>query len=110
MSNQTLASDHDSHACQSEVSTTLAMLISVFGTPVRADTEANIFEWRLDLESGGSARIVNQPGDTGKTARLQVWSITADSQASLEQVETALTSGENYYDGALHPELFIQRK
>ena len=110
MSNQTSATDYESHTCESEVSTTLAMLISVFGTPFRADAEANIFEWRLDLESGGRARIVNQPGDGGKTARLQRWSITADSMESLEQIQKALTGGENYYDGVLHPELFIERK
>lgn len=110
MSNPTTAADHDSYTCESEVSTTLAMLISVFGTPFKADADANTFEWRLDLEGGGRARIVNQPGDGGKTARLQRWSITADSKKSLEQIETALTGGENYYDGALHPELFIQRK
>ena len=110
MSNQSTASDHDSHPCKSEVSTTVAMLISVFGTPFKADADANIFEWRLDLEGGGKARIVNQPGDGGKTARLQNWRITADSPESLEQIQTALTSGENYYDGALHPELFVHRK
>lgn len=110
MSNQSTASEHDSHPCKSEVSTTLAMLISVFGPPFRADAEADMFEWRLDLAGGGRARIVNQPGEGGKTTRLQNWGISADSQESLEQLQTALTSGENYYDGALHPELFIQRK
>ena len=110
MSNPPTAADHDSYACESEVSTTLAMLISVFGTPFKADADANIFEWRLNLESGGRARIVNQPGDGGKTARLQRWGITADSKEALEQVEAALAGGENYYDGMLHPELFIQRK
>ncbi|MEK7258207.1 MAG: hypothetical protein AAB211_00230 [Pseudomonadota bacterium] len=110
MSTQSIASEHDSPPCKSEVSTTLAMLVSVFGPPFRADADANIFEWQLELERGGRARIVNQPGDGGKTARLQNWSITADSLESLEQIQSSLTGGENYYDGALHPELFIQRK
>ncbi|MDO8272851.1 MAG: hypothetical protein Q7U82_13200 [Gammaproteobacteria bacterium] len=110
MSNETSTSNHGSHTCQSEVSTTLAMLISVFGTPFRADAEANIYEWRLELEGDGRVSIVNLPGNADKTAKLQRWSITADSKESLEQIQTALSSGENYYDGALHPELFIQRE
>jgi hypothetical protein len=110
MSNQTTTSGHDSPACQAEVSTTVAMLISVFGAPFRGDSEANIFEWRLELQGGGSARIVNQQGNGGKSARLQRWDITADSKEALEQIQSALSSGENYYDGGLHPELFIQRR
>lgn len=98
MSNQTTTSGHDSPACQTEVSTTVAMLISVFGAPFRGDSEANIFEWRLELEGGG------------KSARLQRWDITADSKETLEQIQSALSSGENYYEGGLHPELFIQRR
>lgn len=110
MSNQSIASDHDSAPCKSEVSTTLAMLVSVFGPPLRADAEADTFEWQLELEGGGRAHIINQPGDGGKTARLQNWIIAADSLDSLEQIQSSLASGENYYDGALHPELFIPRK
>lgn len=110
MSNETSTSNHGNHTCQSEVSTTLAMLISVFGPPLRADADANIYEWHLELEGGGRVRIVNGPRDADKTAKLQRWSITADSKESLEQIQTALLSGENYYDGVLHPELFIQRK
>ncbi|MDO9316756.1 MAG: hypothetical protein Q7V56_00970 [Gammaproteobacteria bacterium] len=110
MSNETSTSNHGSNTCQSEVSTTLAMLISVFGAPFRAEAEANIYEWRLELEDGDRGRIINLPGVADKTAKLQRWSITADSKKSLEQIQTALSSGENYYDGVLHPELFIQRK
>jgi len=109
MSNETSTSNHGSHTCQSEVSTTLAMLISVFGAPIRAEAEGNIYEWRLELEGGNRGRIINLAEDADKTAKLQRWRIIADSKESLELIQTALSSGENYYDGVLHPELFIQR-
>lgn len=91
-----------------EINTSVAMLISVFGEPTRVNSEANNYEWHIDFADGSKAFIRNV-GNSGSSARVQAWDVNSDSSSGIAQVNAKLEEGENYYDGALHPELFIKR-
>tara|TARA_R110001592_G_scaffold18013_4_gene75366 strand:+ start:634 stop:930 length:297 start_codon:yes stop_codon:yes gene_type:complete len=91
-----------------EIQTSLAMLVSVFGNPTHADSEANRYEWHLEFADGTRA-ILSNASTGGSSARVQAWELSSDSETAIAQVTEKLQEGENYYDGALHPELFIDR-
>ena len=91
-----------------EIQTSVAMLISVFGTPTRADSEANRYEWHLEFADGSKA-VLSNVSVGGSSARVQAWELSGDSETAIAQVSEKLQEGESYYDGALHPELFIDR-
>ena len=91
-----------------EIQTSVAMLISVFGNPTRADSDANRYEWHLEFADGSKASLSNVSVG-GSSARVQTWELSSESDAGIAQVTEKLQEGENYYDGALHPELFIDR-
>lgn len=92
-----------------ELHTSAAMLISVFGQPERADAEVNSFRWRLTNADGSNAQIFSQQTGAVSAAKVQPWQVEGSSQSAIEQVQEAMQAGENYYDGVLHPELFIKR-
>lgn len=91
-----------------EINTSVAMLVSVFGDPVHADSEANNYEWQIYFSDGAKA-ILRNTGKGGSSGRVQAWAVSSDSEAGINQVNAKLEEGENYYEGALHPELFIKR-
>lgn len=91
-----------------EIQTSVAMLISVFGDPLRADSEANNYEWRIDC-ADGSVAILRNTSTGGSAARVQAWELSCTSEAGIAQICAKLAEGENYYEGTLHPELFIKR-
>ena len=92
----------------SDISTTVAMLASLFGNPFKADAEANAYEWRIEMDDGALA-IVRNINKGGSAGRIQDWSIDSESNSAIEKLKAKLEEGENYYEGALHPELFINR-
>lgn len=91
-----------------EINTSVAMLVSVFGNPIHADAEANNYEWYVEFPDGSSA-ILKNLSKGGSAGRVQAWEVSCSSEAAAEQVTAKLEEGENYYDGGLHPELFIKR-
>tara|TARA_R100001377_G_scaffold59351_1_gene35810 strand:- start:597 stop:893 length:297 start_codon:yes stop_codon:yes gene_type:complete len=92
----------------SEIHTSVAMLISVFGDPARADHEANSYEWHIELADGSKVHLRNL-STGGSAARVQPWELSSDTEAGIAQINAKLEEGENYYEGGLHPELFIKR-
>lgn len=92
-----------------EIHTSAAMLTSVFGNPARADSEANSYEWHIDFADGSKA-ILRNISAGGSSARVQAWELSSDTEEGIAQVNAKLAEGENYYEGGLHPELFIQRR
>lgn len=93
---------------RSEISTSVAMLVSVFGNPLHADSEANVYEWNIEL-SDNSKAIVKNITKGGSASRIQEWEVISSSQSGIDQINAKLEEGENYYEGGLHPELFIKR-
>jgi len=91
-----------------EIRTSAAMLVSVFGDPIHADNEANNFEWQIDFPDGSNA-ILRNTSKGGSSGRVQAWKVSSDSETGIAQVNAKMAEGENYYEGALHPELFINR-
>ena len=91
-----------------EIHTSVAMLTSVFGDPAQANSETNNYEWHIDLPDGSKASLRNT-STGGSAARVQAWELSSDSEAGIAQVNAKLEEGENYYEGTLHPELFIKR-
>ena len=91
-----------------EINTTLAMLVSVFGNPTVADSDAKLYEWKLEFADGSKADL-NNSRNAGSTGRILTWEVNSDSESGIPQVLARLEEGENYYDGTLHPELFINR-
>jgi hypothetical protein len=91
-----------------EINTSVAMLVSVFGDPVHADHEANNYEWFVEFADGNKA-VLRNIDKGGSAGRVQAWEVSSDSESGIAQVNAKLTEGENYYDGAMHPELFIKR-
>lgn len=91
-----------------EIHTSVAMLISVFGEPTSADSETNNYEWQIDFADGSTA-VVRNADTGGSTARVQAWELHSASAAGIAQFNAKLEEGENYYEGALHPELFVKR-
>jgi len=98
------------HPAAIDLHTSAAMLISVFGQPERAEAEVNSFQWRLVLDDGAQARIFSQQTGSISAATVQPWRVEGDSPAAIDHVRQAMQAGADYYDGALHPELFITRK
>lgn len=92
-----------------DLHTSAAMLISVFGQPLRAAAQVTSYEWRLTHADGSQARIYSRQSGDVSAAAVQPWRVEADSSAAIAQVQQALQAGENYYEGTLHPELFIRR-
>ncbi len=95
--------------CTCELHTSAALLISVFGQPAHAGAEVTSYRWQLNFEEDGQARLFTQSGGHPTAATLLTWRVEADCAAALARVEQALQAGENYYEGPLHPELFIRR-
>lgn len=93
---------------KTEIHTSLAMLISVFGDPTHADNETNSCEWQIEFADGDKATLRNL-STGGSSGRIQTWELSSESEAGITQVNAKLAEGENYYDGALHPELFSNR-
>lgn len=93
---------------RSEISTSVAMLVSVFGNPIHADSEANVYEWIVEFSDGNKAVLKNL-SKGGSASRIQDWEVASDSQSAIDKVNAKLEEGENYYEGGLHPELFITR-
>lgn len=91
-----------------EINTSTAMLVSVFGDPARADSEANNYEWHIDFADGTKA-VLRNLSKGGSSGRVQAWELTSDSESAIAQIKAKLEEGENYYEGGLHPELFIKR-
>lgn len=91
-----------------EIHTSVAMLISVFGDPIHADRETNSYEWQIDFADSSKA-VLRNVSKGGSAARVQAWEVSSDSESGIAQVSAKLQEGENYYDGALHPELFTKR-
>ncbi|MDX1491935.1 MAG: hypothetical protein R3332_11665 [Pseudohongiellaceae bacterium] len=94
---------------RAEITTTVAMLVSVFGEPLHADSEANMYEWSIEFPDGAKALIRNLDKQDS-AGRVQRWEIISDSDSAIEQCNEKLDEGKNYYEGTLHPELFIKRK
>lgn len=92
----------------SEISTTVAMLVSLFGNPHQADPEANAYEWRIVIGDNPLV-IVRNLKQGGSAGRIQDWSLDSESADAINQLKEKLEEGENYYEGSLHPELFITR-
>ncbi len=92
-----------------ELQTSAALLVSVFGQPAHAGAEVTRYRWLLDFEDGSQARIFNQQSGNPSAATLLAWRVEADSSAALARVEQAMEAGADYYEGTLHPELFIRR-
>lgn len=95
--------------CSLELQTSAALLVSVFGQPVHAGAEVSSYRWQLQFDQGGQARIFTQHTGQSSAAALLSWRVEADSAAALARVEQAMQAGADYYEGALHPELFIRR-
>lgn len=93
-----------------ELHTSAALLISVFGQPERADARVSSYQWRLQHADGSQARIFSLQSRDVSAAAVQAWRVEGDCAAAIDQVQQALQAGENYYEGTLHPELFITRK
>ncbi|MDT8429420.1 MAG: hypothetical protein RQ757_11700 [Pseudomonadales bacterium] len=93
-----------------EINSTAAMLISVFGPPWHAEAEVASMEWFLEFEDGSHAVIRNQDAIHSSHGRIQTWIASADSVAALEKIKAKLQEGDNYYEGSLHPELFVKRE
>jgi hypothetical protein len=93
-----------------DLQTSAAMLISVFGQPERAGAQVSSYEWRLAHPDGSQARIFSQQTLEFSASAVQTWRVEGDCAAAIDQVQQALQAGENYYEGTLHPELFISRK
>lgn len=91
-----------------EIHTSVAMLISVFGNPTHSDSDANSYEWNIEFADGSKAQLRNI-SKGGSAARVQTWEVNSDSESGIDQVNGKLAEGENYYEGALHPELFSKR-
>ena len=85
------------------------MLVSLFGNPHLADPEANAYEWRVELDDGTLA-IIRNLNKGGSAGRIQDWSIACVNDEAIAKIKEKLEEGENYYEGSLHPELFITRK
>lgn len=92
-----------------EIHASVAMLASLFGDPTHADTEANRYEWHVRFGEEGGV-VLRNTGSAASAGRMQSWEVTADSPTALTALESRLHEGENYYEGVLHPELFIQRE
>lgn len=103
-------SDSKSTMSTLDITTSAAMLISVFGQPERAEAQVNSYVWRLALADGGQARIYSLQTGEISAATVQSWRVEGNTPAALAQVQQDMEAGTNYYDGALHPELFITRK
>lgn len=99
-----------SAAISIELQTSAAMLISVFGQPERAEAQVSSYQWRLAHADGSHARIFSLQNGEISAAAVLPWRVEGDCAAAIEQVQQALQAGENYYEGTLHPELFITRK
>jgi len=95
--------------CTCELQTSAALLISVFGQPAHASAEVTSYRWQLGFEDGSQARIFTEQGGHPSAATLIAWRVEADSAAALARVEQAMQAGADYYEGTLHPELFIRR-
>jgi hypothetical protein len=95
--------------CTCDLQTSAALLISVFGQPAHAGAEVTSYRWQLTFDEGAQARIFTQSGGNPTAATLLSWRVEADSAAALASVEQALQAGADYYEGTLHPELFIRR-
>jgi hypothetical protein len=93
----------------SEINTTMAMLISVFGNPDLANSEANVYEWHLEFPDGAKVTLCNS-GHEESAGRMQTWLVSSDQESGLAQVNAKLDEGENYYEGTLHPELVVKRQ
>jgi len=98
----------DANSC--EISSSAAMLISVFGQPIHAEAELETMEWLLEFEDGGKAVIRNKEVVHTSNSRIQTWVASADSAATLEKITEKLIEADNYYEGSLHPELFVKRE
>lgn len=92
-----------------EIHASVAMLASLFGDPAHADSDANRYEWHVRFEDGGSV-VLRNTGSVASAGRMQSWEVAADSPSALTELENRLHEGENYYEGVLHPELFIHRE
>jgi hypothetical protein len=95
--------------CSCELQTSAALLISVFGQPIHAGADVVSYRWQLSFEDGAQARIFTQQGGHPSAATLLIWRVEADSAAALARVEQSMQAGADYYEGTLHPELFIRR-
>lgn len=93
-----------------DLQTSAALLISVFGQPERAEAQVSSYQWRLRHADGSQARIFSLQTREVSAAAVQAWRVEGDCAAAIDQVQQALQAGENYYEGTLHPELFITRK
>jgi hypothetical protein len=98
----------DANRC--EITSSAALLISVFGQPLHAEAELESMEWLLELEGGGKAVIRNKEVVHTSNSRIQTWTVSADSAATLKRVTEKLIEADNYYEGSLHPELFVKRE
>jgi hypothetical protein len=98
------------NADRCEISSSAAMLISVFGQPLHAEAELESMEWLLEFEGGGKAVIRNKELAHTTNSRIQTWTVSADSTATLKRVTGKLIEADNYYEGSLHPELFVKRE
>lgn len=92
-----------------QINASVAMLASLFGNPNHADADINHYEWliRFDDASQVILRNVSQAVSAG---RMQTWEVSSDSETAIAQLKDKLEQGENYYEGSLHPELFIHRE
>ncbi|GEM_PF-526991 len=97
----------DANRC--EISSSAAMLISVFGQPRHVEVERESIEWLLEFEGGGKAVIRNKEVVHSSHSRVQTWTASADSAATLKRITEKLIEADNYYEGSLHPELFVKR-
>lgn len=98
----------DANSC--EINSSAAMLISVFGQPLHAEAELESMEWLLEFEGGGKAVIRNKEMARTSNSRIQTWTANADSAATLAKITEKLIEADNYYEGSLHPELFVKRE
>jgi hypothetical protein len=95
--------------CSSDLHTSAALLISVFGQPAHAGAEVTSYRWQLAFEDGSQARIFTEQSGAHSAATLLCWRVESDCASALACVQQAMQAGADYYEGTLHPELFIRR-
>lgn len=103
-------SDFTEDANRFEINSSAAMLISVFGQPHHADVETESMEWFLEFDDGGKGVIRNKEVVHTSNSRIQTWTASADSAATLDKIKAKFIEADNYYEGSLHPELFVKRE
>ncbi len=91
-----------------EISASVALLASIFGDPAEADAQANRYVWHLRFDGGHELTLRNL-GTPSSAGRLQTWQASSATEDAFALLEARLEEADQYYEGPLHPELFLSR-